>query len=67
MSKKISFPIHTVKMLVRREVFSTITSWGPYVTISLSFLASSFLLVNYLGGIKENNIHISEYHFNIEK
>jgi ABC-type transport system involved in multi-copper enzyme maturation permease subunit len=60
MSKKISFPIHTVKMLVRREVFSTITSWGPYVTISLSFLASSFLLVNYLGGIKENNIHISE-------
>lgn len=54
----------TVNALIRRDFSSNLNSWGPYVATFVSLLASSFLLKNYLGAIKEKNILISSDPFN---
>lgn len=48
----------TVKALVKRDLSIAINSWGPYVAATISFLASSLVLKNYLSGIGDNNILI---------
>jgi len=57
--KKFSLSIHTVKALSKRDLYSTLRSWGIYIVAFLSFIASSFILKNYLDSIKENDILIS--------
>ncbi len=56
--------IHSMKVLTKREVVSSLYGWGIYVAIFISFIVSSFILRNFLKGIKENNIFISAYPLN---
>jgi ABC-type transport system involved in multi-copper enzyme maturation permease subunit len=49
----------TVKALVKRDLSVAANSWGPYVATTISFLASSLVLKNYLNGIGDNNILIA--------
>lgn len=51
--------VQTVRALTRRDLFSNLRGWGIYVATFVSFLASSFLLKNYLEAIKEKDILIS--------
>jgi len=57
--KELSLSLHAVKALSKRDLYSTLRSWGIYVAAFLSFLASSFILKNYLDSIKEDDIFIS--------
>jgi len=56
---RLSSAVQTVQALVKRDFYSSLRGWGLYVATFVSFLASSFLLKNYLGTIKEKNILIS--------
>lgn len=57
--KELSLSIYAVKALSKRDLYSTLRSWGIYIAVFLSFLASSFILKNYLDSIKEDDILIS--------
>jgi ABC-type transport system involved in multi-copper enzyme maturation permease subunit len=54
-----SLPRSTVKALVKRDLSAATKSWGPYVAATVSFLASSLVLKNYLSGVGDNNILIA--------
>ncbi|RLE06789.1 hypothetical protein DRZ78_04095 [Candidatus Aerophobetes bacterium] len=49
----------TIGVLAKRDLISTLHGWGIYIATFISFLASSFILKNYLDSIRENNISIS--------
>ncbi len=57
--KRFSLSIQTVKALSKRDLYSTLRSWGIYVVAFLSFIASSFILKNYLDSIQADDILIS--------
>ncbi len=57
--KELSLSIHTMKALAKRDLYSTLSSWGIYITTFVSFVASSFILKNFLGSIKGDDILIS--------
>ncbi len=57
--KGFSLSIQTVKALSKRDLHSTLRSWGIYIVAFLSFIASSFILKNYLDSIQTDNILIS--------
>ena len=57
--KGLSLSIQTVKALSKRDLYSTLRSWGIYIVAFLSFIASSFILKNYLDSIQTDNILIS--------
>ncbi|MBW2121854.1 MAG: ABC transporter permease subunit [Deltaproteobacteria bacterium] len=59
MSGRFSSALQTVYALTRRDLLSNLRGWGTYVAIFVSFLASSFLLKNYVEAIKEKDILIS--------
>ncbi|RLE11765.1 hypothetical protein DRJ04_07450 [Candidatus Aerophobetes bacterium] len=62
--KEISLSVYSMKILVKRELISSLYGWGFYVAIFISFLISSFILKNFLQGIREENIFISSYPLN---
>ncbi len=45
--------------MAKKDLYSTLSSWGIYIAAFLSFIASSFILKNFLDSIKENDILIS--------
>jgi len=57
--KGFSLSIQTIKALSKRDLHSTLRSWGIYIVAFLSFIASSFILKNYLDSIKADDILIS--------
>ncbi len=57
--KGFSLSIQTIKALSKRDLYSTLRSWGIYIVAFLSFIASSFILKNYLDSIQTDNILIS--------
>lgn len=57
--KGLSLSIQTVKALSKRDLSSTLHSWGIYIVAFLSFIASSFILKNYLDSIQADDILIS--------
>lgn len=57
--KGLSLSIQTIKALSKRDLYSTLRSWGIYIVAFLSFIASSFILKNYLDSIQADNILIS--------
>jgi len=57
--KELSLSIHTVKALAKRDLYSTLSSLGIYIAAFLSFVASSFILKNFLQSIKGDDILIS--------
>ena len=59
MKNLFTLPGHTIKALVRRDFYSITKGWGPYAAAAVSFLASSFLLKNYLGTMKMDDIMVS--------
>jgi ABC-type transport system involved in multi-copper enzyme maturation permease subunit len=59
MGNRFFFASRAINALVRRDFFSNLGGWGPYLAVCVAFLASSFLLKNYLGAIQEENILIS--------
>jgi len=50
---------HTVRVLIKRDLSSSLHGLGVYIATFISFLSSSFILKNYLDSIRENNISIS--------
>lgn len=62
--EEIPLSVHSTKVLIRRELISSLYGWGFYVAIFICFLVSSFILKNFLMGIKQNNIFISSYPLN---
>lgn len=63
--KGISLSAHTMKVLIKRELISSIYGWGLYIAVFISFLLSSFILRNFMRGIGQNNIFISSYPLNL--
>ncbi len=57
--KGFSLSIQTLKALTKRDLYSSLRSWGIYIVAFLSFIASSFILKNYLDSIQADNILIS--------
>ena len=57
--KGFSLSIQTIKALTKRDLYSSLRSWGIYIVAFLSFIASSFILKNYLDSIQADNILIS--------
>ncbi|TET07728.1 hypothetical protein E3J84_07075 [Candidatus Aerophobetes bacterium] len=57
--KEFSLSIHTVRALAKKDLYSTLSRWGIYIAAFISFIASSFILKNFLDSIKENDILIS--------
>lgn len=57
--KGFSLSIQTIKALTKRDLYSNLRSWGIYIVAFLSFVASSFILKNYLDSIQADNILIS--------
>jgi ABC-type transport system involved in multi-copper enzyme maturation permease subunit len=57
--KGFSLSIQTIKALSKRDLYSTLRSWGIYIVAFLSFIASSFILKNYLDSIQADDILIS--------
>jgi len=43
----------TINVLAKRDLISTLHGWGIYIATFISFLASSFILKNYLDSIRE--------------
>lgn len=56
---KITLPIHTVKVLAKRDLFSALRGSGLYVVSSVLFLSVAFIVKNYLDSIKKNDVFIS--------
>ena len=56
---KITLPIHTVKVLVKRDLFSALRGSGLYVVSSVLFLSAAFIVKNYLDSIKKNDVFVS--------
>jgi len=52
--------IHTIRILVNREIKSTFYGFGFYFFLSVSLLVSSFVLKEYIQNIKSNNILVSQ-------
>jgi len=63
--KSFSLTVHSIKVLIRRELFSSLYGWGIYGAIFASFIVCSLLLKNFTGGIREENILISSYPLNL--
>lgn len=59
-----SLSTHSMRVLTKRELTSSLYGWGLYAAIFISFIVSAFILRNFLQGIKENNIFISAYPLN---
>jgi len=57
--KGFSLSIQTIKALSKRDLYSALRSWGIYIVAFLSFIASSFILKNYLDSIQADDILIS--------
>ena len=57
--KGFSLSIQTIRALSKRDLYSTLRSWGIYIVAFLSFIASSFILKNYLDSIQADDILIS--------
>ncbi len=57
--KGFSLSVQTIKALIKRDLYSSLRSWGIYVVLFLSFIASSFILKNYLDSIQADDILIS--------
>ena len=49
------------KTLFKRDFLYTLYSWGYYAAIFASFLVSSFILKNFVDGIREEDILVSAY------
>lgn len=62
--KGISLSVRSMIVLIKRELISSLYGWGVYVAMFISFLVSSFILQNFLRGIREENIFISSYPLN---
>jgi len=62
--KKESLSTHSMRVLIKRELISSLYGWGVYAAMFVSLLVSSFILRNFLRGIKEENIFISSYPLN---
>jgi len=62
--KGISLSTHSMRVLIKRELISSLYGWGVYAAMFVSLLVSSFILRNFLRGIKEENIFISSYPLN---
>ena len=50
---------NTLKVLVKKDLLTHIKSWGPYLTVTISFLTSSLILKKYMDGIGNNNILVT--------
>ncbi|MCD6317964.1 ABC transporter permease subunit [Candidatus Aerophobetes bacterium] len=59
-----SLTVHSIKVLIKRELVSSLQGWGFYGAIFVSLIVCSFLLKNFMGGIREENILISSYPLN---
>ncbi|MBC7189351.1 ABC transporter permease, partial [Candidatus Aerophobetes bacterium] len=59
-----SLSFHSIKVLVKREILASLYGWGFYVAIFISLFVSSFIVKNFLGGIKGDDIFISSYPLN---
>ena len=55
MAKKVT------RTLFKRDFLYTLYSWGYYAAIFASFLVSSFILKNFIDGIREEDILVSAY------
>ncbi len=53
-----------VKTLFKRDFVYTFYSWGFYVVLFAAFMISSFILKNFLDGIREEDILVSAYPLN---
>ncbi len=53
-----------MKTLLKRDLLYALYSWGYYGAIFASFLASSFLLKNFLDAIREEDILVSAFPLN---
>ncbi len=52
------------KILFKRELLYSLYSWGYYGVLFVSFFASSFILKNFLDGIREDDILVSAFPLN---
>lgn len=55
---------NVTNILFKRDFVYTFYSWGYYVALFVAFLASSFILKNFLDGIREEDILVSAYPLN---
>jgi len=62
--KGISISFYSMRVLIKRELISSLYGWGVYAAMFIAFLVSSFILRNFLRGIREENIFISSYPLN---
>jgi len=62
--KNMSLSFHSIKVLIKREILASLYGWGFYVAIFISLFVSSFIVKNFLGGIKGDDIFISSYPLN---
>lgn len=53
-----------MKVLTKRELLSSLYGWGFYAAIFISLLISSFILKNFLQGIRTENIFITSFPLN---
>jgi len=59
MKQDFTLSTHTVKVLAKRDLFSTLRGLGLYIVSSISFLAASFIIKNYVDSIKKKDILVS--------
>mgnify|MGYP005854716305 CR=1 FL=1 len=52
------------KILFKRDLLYSFYSWGYYGALFISFFASSFILKNFLDGIREDDILVSAFPLN---
>lgn len=52
------------KILLKRDLLYSLYSWGYYGVLFVSFFASSFILKNFLDGIREDDILVSAFPLN---
>jgi len=62
--KKFSLTAHSIKVLIKKELVGSLYGWGFYGAIFVSLIICSFILKNFIGGIREENILISSYPLN---
>ena len=63
--KEISLTTYSMKVLTKRQLYSSLYGWGFYVAIFISVMICSFVLRNFLQGIREENIFITSYPLNL--
>jgi len=52
------------KILLKRDLLYSLFSWGYYGVLFVSFFASSFILKNFLDGIREDDILVTAFPLN---